>query len=68
MALTAWSTASMRAMQLSINSLGGSFFCPIRRRATTALRSQGSFMACSSHHHHGHFPSAHRADARVKVG
>src|SRR5690349_12511069 len=32
----------MRAMQLASNSVGASFFWPIRRRASIAVRSQGS--------------------------
>ena len=43
-AFTAWSIASMRAMQLSSSSEGARRFCPIRRRASTAVRSQGSVM------------------------
>src|SRR3954449_4899427 len=37
----------MRAMQLVSNSVGASFLCPIRRRASIAVRSQGSAMSIS---------------------
>src|SRR5579863_2333272 len=37
----------MRSMQLARSSLGASFFRPIRRRASTAVRSQGSVMVRS---------------------
>ena len=40
-----WSTATIRAIQLARCSVGASFFCPISRRAVTALRSHGSVMA-----------------------
>ena len=45
MAFTAPSTASIRAMQESVNSTGDKAFRPIRRRASTALKSQGSVIS-----------------------
>ena len=41
MAFTAWSTASMRAMQLASSSVGASFFWPIRRRAVDRVEVAG---------------------------
>ena len=44
-AFTAWFTRSMRRMQLSRSALAESSFRPIRARASSAVRSQGSPMA-----------------------
>jgi tRNA pseudouridine55 synthase len=47
-AFTAWFTSPMRFRQLSSNSTGESLRRPIRRRASTAVRSQGSVIGLSS--------------------